>query len=140
MNIAMILAAVLCGFVGGVLGAMVLHEVLDQKFEKKKAEDAQQYAVINHKLEQANTKYKTVTIAIEQLTRRYVKDRGAIWESLNGLWNDYDERHKKPEPEQSEQKPEQTDAEPVTEGTETGKKRTKKANKENNTDEAEHAV
>lgn len=138
MNIAMILAAVLCGFVGGVLGAMVLHEVLDQKFEKKKAEDAQQYAVITHKLEQANTKYKTVTIAIEQLTRRYVKDRGAVWESLNGLWNDYDERHKKPEPAQAEQ----TDApsEPVAEGTETGKKRTKKAKRENNTDEAEHAV
>lgn len=96
MNMAMILTAIISGFIGGVLGAMVLHEILDQKFEKKRAEDAQQYAIIQHKLEQGNARYKTVTVALEQLTRRFVRDRGAIWESLNGLWNDYDDRHNEP--------------------------------------------
>ena len=118
MNIAMILAAVICGFIGGVLGAMVLHEILDQKFEQKFADDEKQKAIIKHKLEQADARYKTVTVAIEQLTYRVVKDRGQIWQSLNDLWNDYDERHKNQEPEPAE---EQTTAEPVTEQTETGK-------------------
>jgi hypothetical protein len=104
MNMAMILTAIISGFIGGVLGAMVLHEILDQKFEKKRAEDAQQYAIIQHKLEQGNARYKTVTVALEQLTRRFVRDRGAIWESLNGLWNDYDERHPK-EPEKEKKEP-----------------------------------
>lgn len=124
MNVAMILASVICGFIGGVLGAMVLHEILDQKFEKKRAEDAQQYAVISHKQEQITSQYNLVTVALEQLTHRFVKDRGAIWESLNGLWNDYDERHKEP-----------AEQEPASEPTETKQKRTKKAKRENNTDE-----
>ena len=131
MNMAIILTAIISGFIGGVLGAMVLHEVLDQKFEKKRAEDAQQYAIIQHKLEQGNARYKTVTVALEQLTYKFVRERGAVWESLNGLWNDYDNRHKEPE---------QAEAEPAPEATETGNKRAKKSRKEKNTDEGKNTV
>jgi hypothetical protein len=68
--------------------------------------------------------------------------------------NDFDapsneQAAEKPEPpavnavkavEQPEPAVEQTDAEPVTEPTETGKKRTKRARKDNDTDETGHTV
>lgn len=126
-----ILVSLVCGFVAGVLGSIITRDITEHQIQQKTIEDAQQYAVINSKMENINSQYKAVTVALEQLTYKFIRERGAVWESLNGLWNDYDDRH---------QEPEQAEAEQAPEATETGKKRAKKSRREKNTDEGTHTV
>lgn len=126
-----ILVSLVCGFVAGVLGSIITRDITEHQIQQKTIEDAQQYAVINNRIENINSQYKAVTVALEQLTYKFIRERGAVWESLNGLWNDYDDRHKEPE---------QAEAEPAPETTETGNKRAKKSRRENNTDEGKNTV
>lgn len=126
-----ILVSLVCGFVAGVLGSIITRDITEHQIQQKTIEDAQQYAVIKNRIENINSQYKAVTVALEQLTYKFVRERGAVWESLNGLWNDYDDRHKEPE---------QAEAEPAPEATETGNKRAKKSRREKNTDEGKNTV
>lgn len=126
-----ILVSLVCGFVAGVLGSIITRDITEHQIQQKTIEDAQQYAVIKNRIENINSQYKAVTVALEQLTYKFIRERGAVWESLNGLWNDYDDRHKEPE---------QAEAEPAPEATETGNKRAKKSRKEKNTDEGKNTV
>lgn len=126
-----ILVSLVCGFVAGVLGSIITRDITEHQIQQKTIEDAQQYAVINNRMENINSQYKAVTVALEQLTYKFIRERGAVWESLNGLWNDYDDRHKEPE---------QAEAEPTPEATETVNKRAKKSRKEKNTDEGKNTV
>ena len=126
-----ILVSLVCGFVAGVLGSIITRDITEHQIQQKTIEDAQQYAVINNRIENINSQYKAVTVALEQLTYKFIRERGAIWESLNGLWNDYDYRHKEPE---------QAESEPAPEATETGNKRAKKSRREKNTDEGKNTV
>lgn len=126
-----ILVSLVCGFVAGVLGSIITRDITEHQIQQKTIEDAQQYAVINNRIENINSQYKAVTVALEQLTYKFIRERGAVWESLNGLWNDYDDRHKEPE---------QAEAEPAPEATETVNKRAKKSRKEKNTDEGKNTV
>jgi Na+-transporting NADH:ubiquinone oxidoreductase subunit NqrC len=126
-----ILVSLVCGFVAGVLGSIITRDITEHQIQQKTIEDAQQYAVINNRIENINSQYKAVTVALEQLTYKFIRERGAVWESLNGLWNDYDDRHKEPE---------QAEAEPAPEATETGNKRAKKSRREKNTDEGKNTV
>lgn len=126
-----ILVSLVCGFVAGVLGSIITRDITEHQIQQKTIEDAQQYAVIKNRIENINSQYKAVTVALEQLTYKFIRERGAVWESLNGLWNDYDDRHKEPE---------QAEAEPAPETTETGNKRAKKSRRENNTDEGKNTV
>lgn len=126
-----ILVSLVCGFVAGVLGSIITRDITEHQIQQKTIEDAQQYAVIKNRIENINSQYKAVTVALEQLTYKFIRERGAVWESLNGLWNDYDDRHKKPE---------QAEAEPEPEATETGNKRAKKSRREKNTDEGKNTV
>lgn len=126
-----ILVSMVCGFVAGVLGSIITRDITEHQIQQKTIEDAQQYAVINNRIENINSQYKAVTVALEQLTYKFIRERGAVWESLNGLWNDYDDRHKEPE---------QAEAEPAPEATETGNKRAKKSRREKNTDEGKNTV
>lgn len=128
-----ILVSLVCGFVAGVLGSIITRDITEHQIQQKTIEDAQQYAVINNRIENINSQYKAVTVALEQLTYKFIRERGAVWESLNGLWNDYDDRHREEEPEQAE-------AEPAPEATETGNKRAKKSRREKNTDEGKNTV
>ena len=121
-----ILVSLVCGFVAGVLGSIITRDITEHQIQQKTIEDAQQYAVIKNRIENINSQYKAVTVALEQLTYKFIRERGAVWESLNGLWNDYDDRHKEPE---------QAEAEPAPEATETGNKRAKKSRMEKNTDD-----
>lgn len=91
-----ILVSLVCGFVAGVLGSIITRDITEHQIQQKTIEDAQQYAVINNRMENINSQYKAVTVALEQLTYKFIRERGAVWESLNGLWNDYDDRHKEP--------------------------------------------
>lgn len=126
-----ILVSLVCGFVAGVLGSIITRDITENQIQQKTIEDAQQYAVIKNRIENINSQYKAVTVALEQLTYKFIRERGAVWESLNGLWNDYDDRHKEPE---------QAEAEPAPEATETGNKRAKKSRREKNTDEGKNTV
>jgi Na+-transporting NADH:ubiquinone oxidoreductase subunit NqrC len=126
-----ILVSLVCGFVAGVLGSIITRDITEHQIQQKTIEDAQQYAVIKNRIENINSQYKAVTVALEQLTYKFIRERGAVWESLNGLWNDYDDRHKEPE---------QAEAEPAPEATETGNKRAKKSRREKNTDEGKNTV
>lgn len=126
-----ILVSLVCGFVAGVLGSIITREMAEHQIQQKTIEDAQQYAVIKNRIENINSQYKAVTVALEQLTYKFIRERGAVWESLNGLWNDYDDRHKEPE---------QAEAEPAPEATETVNKRAKKSRREKNTDEGKNTV
>lgn len=126
-----ILVSLVCGFVAGVLGSIITREMAEHQIQQKTIEDAQQYAVIKNRIENINSQYKAVTVALEQLTYKFIRERGAVWESLNGLWNDYDDRHKEPE---------QAEAEPAPEATETGNKRAKKSRREKNTYEGKNTV
>lgn len=131
-----ILVSLVCGFVAGVLGSIITRDITEHQIQQKTIEDAQQYAVIKNRIENINSQYKAVTVALEQLTYKFIRERGAVWESLNGLWNDYDDRHK--EPEQAESEP--AESEPAPEATETGNKRAKKSRREKNTDEGKNTV
>jgi len=126
-----ILVSLVCGFAAGVLGSIITRDITEHQIQQKTIEDAQQYAVIKNRIENINSQYKAVTVALEQLTYKFIRERGAVWESLNGLWNDYDDRHKEPE---------QAEAEPAQEATETGNKRAKKSRREKNTDEGKNTV
>lgn len=126
-----ILVSLVCGFVAGILGSIITRDITEHQIQQKTIEDAQQYAVINNRMENINSQYKAVTVALEQLTYKFIRERGAVWESLNGLWNDYDDRHKELT---------KAEAEPAPEATETGNKRAKKSRKEKNTDEGTHTV
>lgn len=99
-----ILVSLVCGFVAGVLGSIITRDITEHQIQQKTIEDAQQYAVIKNRIENINSQYKAVTVALEQLTYKFIRERGAVWESLNGLWNDYDERHPK-EPEKEKKEP-----------------------------------
>ena len=125
------MVSLVCGFVAGVLGSIITRDITEHQIQQKTIEDSQQYAVINNRIENINSQYKAVTVALEQLTYKFIRERGAVWESLNGLWNDYDDRHKEPE---------QAEAEPAPEATETGNKRAKKSRREKNTDEGKNTV
>lgn len=131
-----ILVSLVCGFVAGVLGSIITRDITEHQIQQKTIEDAQQYAAIKNRIENINSQYKAVTVALEQLTYKFIRERGAVWESLNGLWNDYDDRHK--EPEQAESEP--AESEPAPEATETGNKRAKKSRREKNTDEGKNTV
>lgn len=126
-----LLVSLVCGFVAGVLGSIITRDITEHQIQQKTIEDAQQYAVIKNRIENINSQYKAVTVALEQLTYKFIRERGAVWESLNGLWNDYDDRHKEQE---------QAEAEPAPEATETGNKRAKKSRREKNTDEGKNTV
>ena len=126
-----ILVSLVCGFVAGILGSIITRDITEHQIQQKTIEDAQQYAVIKNRIENINSQYKAVTVALEQLTYKFIRERGAVWESLNGLWNDYDDRHKEPE---------LAEAEPAPEATETGNKRAKKSRREKNTDEGKNTV
>lgn len=127
-----ILISIVCGFVAGVLGSIVTRDMTEHRLEQKTIEDAQQYAVMNKRIENVNSQYNAVTVALQELTYKFIRERGAVWESLNGLWNDYDKRNQATQ--------EQAQTEMPAEGTETHKKRAKRVRKENNKDEGKNAV
>jgi hypothetical protein len=131
---------------------MILHEALETLYEKKMHADEQTHEDLQKKVETVDTQYKAVTVALQELTYKFIRERGALWESVNGLWNDYDERHKQTEPAPEQEEPEKETAQviisdikqphdtvieaetaPAAEGTETGKKRTKAKKAKENT-------
>ena len=98
MNAAGFLIALVLGFIGGVAGALVTVEVKTEQARKETTDIISGVEYIRGKIKDLKDTDTALALAIQTLTQKVKTDRGAIWESLNGLWVDYDERHK-PEPE-----------------------------------------
>ena len=146
--IVTILTAFIVGFVAGALGSLVTRELTEHTLQQKTIQDAQQYAVLNRRVEKTSEQFNLCAVALEQLTYKFKRERGAIWESLNGLWADYDQRHKEQEPEQETatltisdiREPHdvviEAEKETTPERTKTAEKRTKKKKTENTSEPA----
>lgn len=115
MTFEVILLALTAGFIAGILGALVTVDIKTEKIRKEVNDLV--LAIENGRSQTKTNKTKTdteinaLTIALQRLIEQQKRDRGAIWESLNGLWNDYDERHKTEpaaEPVKKEPKPKKT--------------------------------
>lgn len=108
-----ILIALVLGFCAGILGALVTHEMLIQKFEEEHLLEKQKNEELQNHIKYVITQYQAVTVALQELTYKFVRERGALWQSLNDLWIDYDRRNKQedPEPEPEPEKEEETDEE-----------------------------
>jgi hypothetical protein len=88
-----ILTAIVCGFVRGILGAMVLSEMKDEDARKKIQSLIDGHLSLRAEIDKEKEKASLMDHAMRVLALQQQKDRGQIWESLNALWNDYDERH-----------------------------------------------
>jgi len=120
MNAAGFIIALVLGFIGGVAGALVTVEIKTERIRKEIDDAVLGISNINSQLKSLKETDNALTVAIQRLIENMKRERGAIWESLNGLWNDYDERHKaepepKPEPiAEEKQKAKRTRKEPKT--------------------------
>lgn len=104
MNAAGILIALVLGFIGGVVGALVTIEMKTDTIRKEIDDAVLGISHVNNQIKTLKDSDNALTIAIQKLIENIKRDRGAIWESLNGLWNDYDERHKA-EPKKKPEEP-----------------------------------
>lgn len=97
MNAVSILVALICGFVGGVLGSIVTIEAKIAFLRKDINEcrtNISEIKLINRK---TDSSINGLAIAIQRVIEQHKRDRAGIWESLNGLWSDYDRRQKQEE-------------------------------------------
>lgn len=90
-----IIIAIVIGFCAGAIAALVVNEVLMQKVEEKYKYEREQQFEIHKAIAELKEHDRLADIAMQSMIVKFQKERGALWESLNGLWNDYDERHKK---------------------------------------------
>lgn len=104
MNAPGILIALVLGFIGGVVGALVTIEMKTDTIRKEIDDAVLGISHVNSQIKTLKDSDNALTVAIQKLIENVKRDRGAIWESLNGLWNDYDERHKA-EPKKKPEEP-----------------------------------
>ena len=107
MNAAGYLIALLLGFIGGVAGALVTVEVKTEQARKETSDLIAGLEYVRGKIKDLRDTDNALALAIQTLTQKVKTDRGAIWESLNGLWSEYDRRQKaeaKTDPEEPEKK------------------------------------
>lgn len=107
MNAAGYLIALLLGFIGGVAGALVTVEVKTEQARKETSDLIAGLEYVRGKIKELRDTDNALALAIQTLTQKVKTDRGAIWESLNGLWSDYDRRQKaemKTDPAEPEKK------------------------------------
>lgn len=129
-----ILIAILCGFVGGLLGAIVIAETKESDKTKEIESLIKGHLSIRDDLSKERERISLLDRAIRLLAEQMKRDRGAIWESLNGLWNDYDQRHAQDAPQEAETAQIETKAETPEEIPEKPKKRKKTVKTEESKD------
>lgn len=87
-----ILISLVLGFCAGILGALVTNEAMLQKAEQRHRDERQKNEELAKTIEALQEHDRLEDVAMQTLIIRFKKERGAIWESLNALWNDYDKR------------------------------------------------
>lgn len=95
MNAAGFIIALVLGFIGGVAGALVTIEVKTDKIRKEIDDAVLDLGHVNSQLQALKDTDNAFTVALQRLIVSIKQDRASIWQSLNDLWNDYDERHPK---------------------------------------------
>ena len=90
-----ILISVLCGFVGGLLGAMIIAEARSDDSKKQIQSLIDGHIATKSEIDKEKEKTSLIDHAVRVLAVEQKRDRGQIWESLNALWNDYDQRQQK---------------------------------------------
>lgn len=108
MDMMNILISVICGFVGGLLGAMIIAETRSDDSKKKIQSLIDEHLSIRSDIDKEKERISLIDHALRVLAVEQKKDRGQIWESLNALWNDYDQRHAISQVSQASQKQTQT--------------------------------
>lgn len=101
-----ILIAIALGFCAGIFGALVTNEFLIEKVEKEMSLNKKKYQELEQTAEGLKEHDTLEDIAMQRLIIQFKKERGAIWESLNGLWVDYDKRNKREDPVEQAEKEE----------------------------------
>lgn len=113
-----ILISIVCGFVGGLLGAMVFTESRTDDTKSQIQSLIDGHISIRSEIDKEKEKTSLIDHAVRVLAVEQKRDRGQIWESLNALWNDYDQRHaltqasdktEKPKPKPKAKKEKETD-------------------------------
>ena len=122
MNAAGFIIALVLGFIGGVAGALVTIEIKTDRIRKEIDDAVLGISHTNSQLKSLKDTDNALTVAIQRLIENMKRERGAIWESLNGLWNDYDERHKD-EPKKAPEEPKKAPEEPKKAPEEPAKKK-----------------
>lgn len=100
-----LIMALVIGFVAGIVGALITIEIKTDTIRKEIDDAILGISHVNTQLKTLKDSDNALTLAVQKLIVQVKRDRGQIWESLNGLWNDYDERHK------ADQKPKAATAE-----------------------------
>ncbi len=108
MDMMNILISIICGFVGGLLGAMIIAESRSDDSKKKIQSLIDGHLSIRSDIDKEKERISLIDHALRVLAVEQKKDRGQIWESLNALWNDYDQRHAVSQESQESQKQTQT--------------------------------
>lgn len=103
MTYVLIMALVI-GFVAGIVGALITIEIKTDTIRKEIDDAILGISHVNTQLKTLKDSDNALTLAVQKLIVQVKRDRGQIWESLNGLWNDYDERHKA-EPKKKPEEP-----------------------------------
>lgn len=103
-----ILISVLCGFVGGLLGAMIIAETRSDDSKKQIQSLIDGHLSLRSDIDKESERISLVDHAVRVLAVEQKRDRGQIWESLNALWNDYDQRQQRHAISQ-ESKPQKTE-------------------------------
>lgn len=111
MNAALILAALVLGFIGGVAGALVTIEIKTDRIRKEIDDSILGISHVNSQVKTLKETDNALMVAIQELTIRQKRDRAGIWQSLNDLWTIYGRQQKeqqkaeaKPEPEKPAKK------------------------------------
>lgn len=127
MNAAVFLVALVLGFIGGVAGALVTIEIKTDRIRKEIDDSILGISHVNSQVKTLKETDNAIMIAIQELTIRQKRDRGAIWESLNGLWTIYGRKEKEQQKETANTEPAE---EPQKEPEKPAKKERKKTKNE----------
>ena len=101
-TLIVMLVSLIVGAVAGGTAALVVIEVKTEDFTevigsiKKNVENLAEITHIQNETAQSSTKIAMgINTALQELILKYKADRTWMMQSLNDLWNDYDERHPK---------------------------------------------
>lgn len=85
-----ILIAVLAGFVGGLLGAMIIYEAKNEDKDKSINALVDGHLSIKTALAKTDERISLIDKSNRIIANEQKRDRIQIWQSLNSLWNEMD--------------------------------------------------
>lgn len=113
MNAALILAALVLGFIGGVAGALVTIEIKTDRIRKEIDDSILGISHVNSQVKTLKETDNALMVAIQELTIRQKRDRAGIWQSLNDLWTIYGRQQKEQQKEEPKEEPKKEPEKPA---------------------------